>query len=157
MIRAPSFGDIPRLVEVIRDTHAVSTYAMRAALDEKEAKRLLMMFIQRNGMKGDGGTLFLVHEMDGRVEGMLILSLQRLYMMLDGLMATDIAFIVTPSGDPRAASDMLRKAKSWCAKAGIKDIYINATTVAGNPERTGRLLKRHGFQPAGTIYRMEAT
>lgn len=156
MIRAAQFGDIPRLTDILIETHSRSVYAGKVSVDEKEAKRLLVQSVQRNGMKGEGGTLFYVHEKDGRVEGMLILTFQRLYLIGDALMATDMFFVVTPLGDARAASMMLKRALMWCAKVPeIVDVYMNMTGVAGDPARTGRLLERCGFKPTGTIYRKE--
>lgn len=154
MIRTAQFGDIPRLTDILIETHARSIYAGRVDVDEKEAKRLLFQSVQRNGMKGEGGTLFYVHERNERVEGMLLLSLQRLYLIGDALMATDMFFIVSPEGDARAASGMIKRAMAWCARVPeIADVYINLTGVAGDHARAGRLLERQGFDPAGTIYR----
>jgi len=156
LIRAAQFGDIPRLTDILIETHARSIYAGKANVDEKEAKRLLVQSVQRNGMKGEGGTLFYVHEKNGRPEGMLLLAFQRLYLIGDALMATDMFFVVSPLGDARAASGMLKKAMAWCAKVPeIVDVYINMTGVAGDPARAGRLLGRQGFKPAGAIYRKE--
>jgi hypothetical protein len=156
VIRAARFGDIPAIASVLHEAGARSSYAGRATWDEKECRRLLTQAIQRNGVKTEGGTLCLVSEGRAGVDGVLIMVLQRLYLIAPELRAMELFYVVSPGASGRAGVQMLVKALRWLATVpGCIEVALTPNSVVGDPARVGRMLERKGFAPVGTMYRKE--
>lgn len=68
-VRAAKYQDIYRIVELMADAHARSRDADITTFDPIEAKQLLMRCIQRHRHMNYMGTLVMVSESKGVVEG----------------------------------------------------------------------------------------
>src|SRR5690606_34787679 len=103
-VRDAKFIDIPRLAQLMEQAHKRSIYAKTATFDLVEAKRLAAQAIQRHGHTNNGGSLVLVSEQNGIVEGFMIGMLDNVYPCLAELMATDLLFIFSDHANPHDAS-----------------------------------------------------
>ena len=148
--------DIPRMTEIIHDAARSTIYAANCTFDEAHARHMLTQAIAQRGKREDGGTFCVVHEVDGRVEGMLILVLCRVYLVAHQLRAMDLLWYCAKGAAPGAGLRMLKAGLAWCGKVpGLVEVDIVPTDIAGDPRRVGRLLQRLGFNECGRMYRKE--
>ncbi|KQT54624.1 hypothetical protein ASG43_03290 [Aureimonas sp. Leaf454] len=158
MIRPATFGDIPGIVAVLQDGHRRSHYALTGCMiDERETKRLLVQAIQRHGSKNLGGTWAVVAETNGRVTGVLVGTLSRLYGIYDRLMASDLFWLAAEDVDPADPIRLMKSMIEW-AEAAPDCIEMKCGTSAvirADPKEAGRALERLGLKHYGEIYRME--
>lgn len=153
MIRPARFGDIPRLAELMQEAAERSIYQGRASIDVRECKALFMRCLQAHGRKTEGGTLCLVAERDGKVEGVLIGMLDRVYHILDKLMATDLFFVLSERADPRDAMRLLRAFREWAeGHPEVIEICMGVSNALGDWQRAGKLFEFAGLELAGAIY-----
>jgi L-amino acid N-acyltransferase YncA len=154
-IRPALFTDVPRLAELVGELHARSIYAGRAEFDTKAAKALMMSSIQRHGFKTDAGTLVLVTEKAGVVEGFIIGVLSKIYQVLDKLVATDFMFYCSDRADPGDALKLLRRLVSWARKnPNVIEIVMALPSVVEPWQRTAPLYERVGFTRCGALFEM---
>ena len=151
MIRAAKFSDIPSIVQLMKEGHARSKYANRDEIDVAEAKRLLMQFIQRHGLKREGGTcVFVTDAVDGFMMGML----DRVYHVGTKLVAQDLFYYCRETTPPQSALGLLAAYTDWAESVpniieirnGITDI-VNAENVV----RVESLYQRQGFSRCGVL------
>ncbi len=155
-VRAANFRDIPALARFYEESHQRSIYAERATFDLIEAKQLFVRTIQRHGHLNSGGTLVLVSEKDGAIEGFMIGILDHIYPCLKELIATDLLIIASERADPRDARTILKQLIDWAQKnPKVIEIRLGVTGAIGKWERTGKLYERIGLQQCGGIYRMQ--
>jgi hypothetical protein len=156
VIRRAAFADIPAFVSLLADQHAGSIYADTAALDTGHAKTLLLQAIQADGRPGLGGTLVRAAEHGGRVTGLFVGILERVYDLFtpDTLRARDLLFVHDPAGDPRDPGRLLDAFLAWAdAHPGVIEMQASMTRATGQPDRVARLYARRGFTQHGLIYR----
>ena len=154
MIRDAKFSDVPRIAEILENAHRDSIYADRAAFDAKEAKALTVQALQRHGHKTAGGSLVLVAEKDGVVEGFIIGCLERVYHVLDKFLATDMWFFCTKKADARDPLRLLKAFVAWAeSHPKVITIRMGITNAMGDDwRRAGKLYQRAGFVEAGAMY-----
>ena len=158
MIRRARFSDVPRMVEILEEAYGRTRYATEelCGFDGKEARRVVFSSIQRDGHKIAGGTRVLVAETGNRVEGFLIGQIDRVYLVGDRLMASDVFWLATDDVDPRDPLDLVRGLVKWArSNPNVIEVQCGATDVLGGRERAGRALKHLGLEPYGAIWRME--
>lgn len=157
MLRRATFSDLPRLMELMEETHAKSRYAdMGVSLDKNSAREMLHAGLSRNGLQMETGMLLNVIEKAGKVEGFMLGVLQRVHSVGNRLEAQDLwlyctkkapkigmlklidAYVEWANGNPKCAEISL----SWTdAVKGIDGAAI------------GKAYQRQGFQPAGEIWK----
>lgn len=153
MVRAAQFVDVPVIAGLLQEGYRASIYADRAAFNEGVAKRLIVNAIQRHGNKTVGGSQVLVAENDGVVVGFIIGVLDRVYGVLDALMATDLWFYCSPAAPPRAAPHLLKATIEWAEQIPkVIEIRFGITNAVGDWERTARMYERLGLERAGAFY-----
>lgn len=160
VIRPATFADIGAIVALLQDGHRRSHYASSdMMIDEREAKRLLVQAIQRHGSKNLGGTWVVVAETDGRITGVLVGTLARLFGICDRLMASDLFWLTSEDADPRDAQRLMRSMVEWARLAPdcLEVKCGTQMTIRADPLEAGRVLERLGLKPYGNIYRMEFT
>lgn len=156
MIRVAKFGDIPRMVQIMRYALTASPYADRCKIDDQEAKRLLFSAIQRHGMTNEAGTFVAVSESAGQVEGYIIGIIQRFYGVTDMLEATDYQWLCTrkvPARDPVKLAKAMHKWAATVPKC-IAIFQANIDTLV-NPEPVTRALEAIGMTRCGNVLRKE--
>lgn len=159
MVTRPArFGDIPAIVALLQDGYRRSHYAASvASIDERETKRLLVQAIQRHGSHHLGGTWVVVAETGGRITGVLVGTLARLFAISDRLMASDLFWLAAEDVDPSDPVRLMKSMVEW-ARAAPDCIEVKCGTSAiirADPKEAGRALERLGMQHYGEIYRME--
>jgi hypothetical protein len=142
------------MMGVLREAHAQSAYA-KLEIDEPEAKRLLMGAIQRHGGKGEAGTLVNVAETDGKVEGLIIGVLQRVYFIGKDYTATDLMWVGTERASARDKIGLMLSLTEWAkAHRKVVEVVCNASG-AFDAEKTARIMEKLGFAKFGGLWRME--
>jgi hypothetical protein len=154
-IRTANFADVPRLAELVQDGYARSIYAGRGSIDVKATKALMVSSIQRHGHKGEGGTLVLVAEHNGAVEGFMIGILNRVYAVLDKLMASDFMLYCSERADPADAGKLIRRLQDWGRKnPEVIEIVMGLHSLIEPWQRAAPLYERAGMTQTGAIYEM---
>lgn len=152
--RPATASDLSKVYDMMLEMHARSKYAQDADVDQQTARALLMQALQRHGGKNNGSTYFVVDESDGNLNGFMIGTLQRLYLIGNRLEAMDLYLYARADAPPRSAHALLKSYVDWasdCPKvASIKLSWTDALGVDG--ERLGALYERKGFKPHGGIY-----
>lgn len=153
-VRNAKFVDIPGIVQVLEDGFRRSIYADVASYEVAELKQFVVRMIQRHGHTNNGGTLVLVSESEGRIEGVLMAMLDNVYPCLKELMATDIFFIMGEKADGRDAHLMLKQMMAWAEKnPKVIEIHLGVTSAIGDWERTAKLYRRLGLEQCGAMFR----
>lgn len=158
MIRPGTALDINATVDLLAEFYAASHYARTgaAAIDRAYAKELLLTSLFYQGKATEGATWFEVSERDGKIVGLMLARLTRVYVIGDRLMASDVLFVVNRQAGladaPTLALNMLGWARSvpLCVEA-----RCGTTAVIGDPERAGQMYSRLGMQRYGSLWRME--
>ena len=101
MIREAKFADTPGHRAVLRRVHAKSKYAATTMLNDKALNNMVMGIIAGQNQHGPEATFVRVVEHQGKVQGFMAASLNRIYGICDKLTASD-TFIISES---RRASD----------------------------------------------------
>lgn len=153
-VRDAKFVDIPRIVELMEEAHQQSVYAQVTTFDAQEARQLLARALQRHGHMNNGGSLVLVAERNGIVEGFMIGILDSVYPCLKELVATDLLFIVSGRADGRDAGRMLRRLMQWAERnPKVVEIRLGVVGAIRDWKRTSKLYTRYGFEQYGAIFR----
>lgn len=153
-VRDAKFVDIPQVVRLLEESHKRSIYAEVATFDPEFAKQMLARALQRHGHQNNGGSLVLVSETDGKVQGFLIGILDNVYPCLNELMATDLLFIQSEDADARDAVVMLKQLIAWAENnPKVIEVHLGVTGAIGDWERTAKLYNRLGLQQCGAMFR----
>lgn len=152
-VRPAQFVDIPALVLLLEEVHAASIYADRAGFNRQEARGVFTRAIQRHGHQTVGGGFVMVAEADGALEGFIVGYLDRLYHVLDGLMATDLFFICSERAHARSAGEMLDAFIEWAeGNKRVVEIRMGVTNAVGDWRRAGKIYQRRGFEQSGAMW-----
>jgi hypothetical protein len=112
-----------------------------------------METIQRHGHKNMGGTLVMVSEKDGKIEGFMIAMLDQVYPCLKQMVATDLLGILTDQADARDARVMLHAIEEWAAgNPKVIELRLGVMGAITDWERTAKLYSRLGFEQCGGIF-----
>lgn len=162
-VRAAKFMDIPQMVLLLEEGYRRSIYADKATFDLLEAKRLLATAMQRHGHTNLGGSLVLVSERSGIVDGLIIGVLDNVYPCLKELVATDLLFFQSEDADPRDAVRMVKQLIAWAEAnpkviglhLGVTDTISTTETAHVGWERTAKLYESIGLVRCGAMFRKE--
>lgn len=154
MIRPATFGDLPRLYDLFEEMRQASVYKDCAETDRDTLRSLLMDSVRRNGGKNNGGTLFLVHEVDGEIQGFLLGILERVYHFLNRLRATDVFLYCSDGAQMRASSLMLDRYVAWAVEnPKVIEVMLSWTdAISETAERIENAYRRRGFRKCGGIW-----
>lgn len=156
MIRPAKFVDVPRIVELLTEMHAVSRYKDRVGVNHKVAHNLAAQCIQKHGGTHDGGSLVYVAERDGVVEGVMIGMLDRVYHIGDMLMANDVFLYCSPRAYPMDMPKLFDAYMQWAQEnPRVYEIGASWTDVADGAERIEAMYERKGFRKAGAIWKRD--
>jgi hypothetical protein len=155
-VRAAKFVDIPQMAALLEDGYQRSIYAGKATFDPIEAKQLVARALPRHGHTNLGGSLVIVSETAGMVDGLLIGILDNVYPCLKELVATDLLFIQAEHANPRDGILMLKNLIAWAeVNPKVLEIHLGVTSTVGDWERTAQLYERVGLERCGAMFRME--
>lgn len=158
-IRDAKFVDVPRIVALMREQHVLSRYRNTPVqVDEVWTRQFLTQSIMRHGNGQTGGTLVLVAERDGQIEGIFLGILDRILGIGSMLYGTDVFYYLTDKADPRDGLRMIDTFTAWCdGNPLVYEIVPGVTDVFGEeyPEKVGRIYEAKGFRPCGRIYQRE--
>lgn len=156
-LRAGKFADIPRLVDLLHDMHRRSRYADCAAgdADVKEAKATLMQAMQRHGLKKAGGTCVFVWDSADRLDAFVVGSLQKVYLLLPILEATDIWWYAREDAPPKAGPAVFDAYLAWASDMGASEIRAGVTDAIMDHRKLDRFYRRRGFGRDGALHRKE--
>lgn len=154
MIRDATFGDMPRIRDLFYQMHEVSVYAEEIGIDEPALRSLIMDCVRGNGGKHAGGTIFLVSEEDGVIQGFMIGMLDRIYHYGNRLRATDFFLYCTPEAQTRASSKMIDRFIAWAVEnPKVFEIILSWTdAISEDAQKIERLYLRKGFRNCGGIW-----
>lgn len=157
MIRPANSVDAFALTELLQQTYAQSRYFGEVGFNHEIARRLFAQSAQRHGGTNDGATFLLVSERDGTIEAFILGALQRIYMVLDGLCASDVFLIAGPDANPRAMQRLIDGYIDWAeANPKVYEIGLSwADTVPGS-EIVTAAFERRGFKLCAKTYRRTA-
>ena len=160
MLRRATFSDLPRLLELMVETHARSKYADRGiSLDQTVARTILQAALSRNGMQMETAMLLNVVVKDGEVEGFMIGVLQRVHSVCNRLEAQDM-WLSCSERAPRGAMQKLIDAYiEWAdTNPKVAEISLSWTDVVKgvDGDALGKVYQRKGFTRAGEIWKRES-
>jgi hypothetical protein len=149
-----SYADVPAVTAILRALYGRSAYRDSGGWDERACKALLVNAVRSHGRAHQGGTLALVHETDGTVDGFIIGLLDRTYGFLSSLTATDLLFVCQPGAPAHAAMRLLYRFVAWAKSIEqVVEIRMAATEIAGeDPERVAKLYQRCNLAKCGVIH-----
>lgn len=156
MLRPATLSDLPRLFELMLETHAASRYAQAGIdLDPVTAKSLLRDGVMRNGGQHNGATSLNVVERDGRVEGFMFGLLQRVHSVGNRLEAQDLWLYCSPNAPSAGVSKLLDAYIEWAdSNPKVAEISLSWTdAVKIDGAKMGRVYKRKGFRCCGEIWK----
>jgi len=161
MIRDARFGDIPRLVELMEQAYRGSRYAELGSIDVPVAKALWLELINHQSeIPKLGGTLVLVSERDGEVEGFFSAHCERVYLVGDRLCAADVFIYQTHDADPRDFMRAIKRFIAWgSASPDVVEFSLAATDAFCREHGLAGIVKLYesaGFEQSGVIYRRAA-
>lgn len=155
-VRAAKFVDIPQMAALLEDGYQRSIYAGKATFDIIEAKRLAATAIQRHGQSNLGGSLVMVSETAGIVDGLLIGVLDNVYPCLKELVATDLLFLQAEHANPKDGVLMLKHLIAWAKKnPKVIEVHLGVASTVGDWERVAKLYEAVGLDRCGAMFRME--
>jgi len=150
-VRPAKFGDIPAICDLICETHDRSRYVGVCKVDEKRAKALIMQAIQRHGGTAEGATFVAVVGDPGeRLDGCIIATLQRLYLVLDILEATDLFWGTRDGAHATAAARLLKAMHKWVPAGAV--IRQGNTDAVSSLVLSGRMFQARGMRLTGHVY-----
>lgn len=153
MIRPAKNVDIPRLVELVQEMWKKSSYVDVVEIDEVATHRLFAQFIQRNNFTNDGGTLVMVSEKNGKVEGFFVGLLDRVYHVSKQLMAVDVFLYLTDEAPRIDANNLIDAYLSWAThNPKVVEVKASWTDAIVGADRIEKLYGRKGFRKCGAIY-----
>jgi GNAT superfamily N-acetyltransferase len=155
MIRPAKFADTPAIERLLRRVHAKSKYAKLTPLNEKALNQVVLSMIAGQNQSGPEATFVVVAEHQGKVQGFMAASLNRIYGICDKLTASD-SFIISES---RKASDTVAMIDAYIewAKSNPKVVEIILTWSDAVPggQKMAKLYTRKGFRQVGEFYEMD--
>jgi hypothetical protein len=155
MIRKATFSDIPAIERLLRRVHAKSKYAALTPLNDKALNQTVMAMIAGQNQNGPQATHVSVVEHQGKVQGFMAASLNRIYGICDKLVASD-TFIISES---RRASDtvgMIDAYIAWAmANPKVIDIILTWSDAVPGGQKMAKLYSRKGFRQVGEFYQMD--
>ncbi len=155
-VRVAKFVDIPQMALLLEEGYRRSIYAGKATFDVIEAKQLIARALQRHGHTNYGGSLVVVSDTNGIVDGLMIGILDNVYPCLKELVATDLLFIQSEHANPRDGVLMLKNLIAWAeANPKVIELYVNVTSTVGDWERTAKLYEAVGLERCGATFRKE--
>lgn len=154
MIRPATASDLPRLYDLLLEMQRKSKYFPDIDVDERAARSLLMTGIQRNGSLHDGGSLMLVDEKAGQVEGFIMGMLDRIYHIGSRLCANDIYLYCTESATKLAPLKLVKGYIDWAmGNPKVAKIMLSWTDALGaDGEAISRMYGGLGFHKVGEIW-----
>ena len=153
-VRDAKFADVPRLAELKEEAKQRSIYANCSVMDPDEVKQFFTKAIQRHGHTNNGGTLVLVAEKEGVVEGYIVGLLDSVYPCIKEMWATDLEFYVSDRADALDASKMLRRIEAWAEpNPRVIEVHLGVTDAIGDWKRTSKLYERLGYEPCGAMFK----
>lgn len=156
MLRAATLSDLPRLFELMQQTHAKSKYAKQGiALDETCVKSLLLDGVRRHGGQHNGSTLLNVIEKNGVVEGFMFGLLQRIHSVCNRMEAMDFWLCTSPKAPKIGVGKLLDAYIEWAdTNPKVAEISLSWTdAVLTDGGVLGKLYERKGFARAGEIWK----
>jgi hypothetical protein len=158
MIRDAKASDVPAIIAFLQERYRSTHYAKSglAQIDVVFTKKLLLMAIHRHGHKTENACWVQVVDRFGRVCGLMLATLARVYVIGNRLMATDVFFVVNDTARATDAGELLQGMFEWAKRSpACVEIRCGATAVIGDPARTGKMLERFGMEPYGSLHRLE--
>lgn len=154
MIRSAKEEDVMSIVACLEHAHSRSIYAKVDVVDRDFTRQMYTRAIACTGNRGHQGTLFLVSETDGKINGFFFGFLDRLYNVGKKLAATDVHFYLKPDADPRDALKIVQHFIAWAqANPNVVEARIGESNAMGEPDpRFAALLERKGFVRGATVF-----
>jgi len=155
MIRAARTTDVPAMVGILEERYRASAYAELGEMDHRQANRLLVASVQRHGGRGASGTLAMVAEHDGAVNGFIIGWLESVYLIGVPLMATDVFFTTSVGAEGRDVAALALTFTRWAeANPRVVEIKMGVVDTFGvDLDRADGFYRRLGLKKCGAIYR----
>lgn len=146
VIRAGTYGDIERLIEMGERMHNEGAYAF-LPFDREKVRRLMISYI--NDRETQCG---LVAEEGGVIIGMFAGYLSD-YFFCDERVACDMILYVDREHRGSSAAVRLIKAfRDWAGERGAREICLGVSTNV-NRETTGRFYEKMGLFQVGALYK----
>ena len=157
MIRPATFGDMQKIFALFEEMLSVSRYAERMDVDVPTLRSLIMDGVRRQGSANNGGSHFMVHEVDGEIRGFVFGILERAYHFGTKLRASDV-FLFCGKGAHFRAWDRLEDSYIEWALGCPKVIEVMLSWTDAISDNAGRIAKsysRKGFRKCGEIWTLE--
>lgn len=156
-VRPATFSDIPSIIRLGKLCLEQSN--IKAAVDESHAKSILWSLIgsYEDTAKPMSAAMFVTGPPED-VTGMIVGTLQPMYLVLDELVVTDnLWFVDRQKADAKAGSDLLNRLHQWaetCGQPVRKQHDVNDYLM--DLAKADRMMRRSGYTLTGLRYEKEA-
>lgn len=155
MIRPAKFADIPEIVDLAQAMWARSVYAGTGVeIDVPTFKKLAVNAIGRHGRIGVNGMAVFVAVHEGRIVGVIVGILDRIYGVATRLQATDLLCAVDPEAPRTALLGLIRAFDTWWQEDPTVYEVVHGATAIVPGSNAERLFEATGRQKWGTMWRM---
>ena len=146
IVRAPTPGDIDRLVDLGAELHRESSYAF-LPYDREKVRALVVQYIDDTATRCG-----LVAEADGDVIGMIGGTVVDYYFCDETLVADEILFVTPGWRGSLAAARLIRALQAWAVARGARELCLSISTGV-RADATGRFYERLGFTRVGGVFK----
>lgn len=153
MIRAATHLDAPEIETMIRELHQASKYAGRADVSDKALGSLVINMLAMQGQNGPQASMVVVAEEKGRIVGFMAGTLDRLYFMLNKLVAQDLFLYVRPRNGVRHSLELIDAYVEWAsANPKVLEIKLSWNDALPRAAVMSTVYRRKGFDLVGEIF-----
>jgi hypothetical protein len=154
MIRQATMGDVPAILDLLREGYERSKYRGRGEIDARLAKQKLHFMIPRSGLRGDAGTWCNVVQQREGIVGLHFAVKNPIAEIGTKLFASDVWFYCSKTATPFAVAALLESFEVWAqADEKIIEIRLGVHDTFGNDfERVAKLYEARGYRQVGRMY-----
>jgi GNAT superfamily N-acetyltransferase len=146
VIRRPTYGDIPVLIQLGADMHDESAYAF-LPYDRAKVQALIVQYVEDSDSRCG-----LVAESGGCVIGMIGGVAMSYYFCDETLVADEVLFVTPDRRGGTAAARLIAGLQEWAADRGARELCLSVSTRVQS-ERTAKFYERLGFSHVGGIFK----
>lgn len=155
MIRPATPADIPVLMKMLHEMHGASKYLGRADVSDKAAEQALLAMLAQHGQIRPGGTFLVIAEQDGKPVGFTAGVLDRVYHILNKLVAYDAFLYVREGAQAAHTFRLIDSYVEWASSSPkILEIKLSWSDALPGAERIAPLYQRKGFAKVGETFEM---
>lgn len=154
MIREATLRDGPAIERLLRETHDRSKYSTRAKMNDRALTMLVTAMIAGQHQNGPQATYVVVSEKCGKVVGFMMGVLNRVYNVLDRLVANDV-FLINEGASVADTQRMIDGYIEWArSNPKVIEIGLSWSDAVKGGDVIAKIYQRKGFKLVGEQYEL---